>query len=155
MKPSGVLNYSYSHGPKYDAKTFYAPPDDEIEPEKETIYHVFKFDDAARKEVEVPLVIGKSYVMIGRDSDLCDLVLDGKSEDETVVSKRHAVLQFRKTNGSTEPKLYILDLDSTNGTFLNGSRIELPKRRYIELKDKDCLKFGDYASHIEFVVLKK
>ncbi|KAF6006404.1 hypothetical protein HII13_005079 [Brettanomyces bruxellensis] len=155
MKPSGILNYSHLQGPKYDAKTFYTPPEDEFEPENETGYHVFKFDDLTKDEVEVPLLIGKSYITIGRDSDLADLALNGKTDDESVVSKRHAVLQFRRSKDSGEIKLYILDLDSTNGTFLNESKTELPKQRYIELKDKDRLKFGDYNSHIEFVILKK
>jgi len=44
---------------------------------------------------------------------------------------------------------YIIDLGSTNGTFLNGVRIE--DSRYIELKEKDVLKFGN--STREFVLL--
>ncbi len=43
----------------------------------------------------------------------------------------------------------MLDLESANGTFLNGERIE--PRRYIELKEKDILKFG--LSTREYVLL--
>jgi len=44
---------------------------------------------------------------------------------------------------------YIVDLESTNGTYLNGSRIE--GRQYIELFEKDILKFG-YSTR-EWVLL--
>ena len=40
---------------------------------------------------------------------------------------------------------YIIDLGSSNGTFLNNSRIE--PQRYYELKEKDVIKFG-YRSTI-------
>ena len=35
---------------------------------------------------------------------------------------------------------YIIDLDSTNGTFINDAPLD--KRRYYELKEKDCIRFG-------------
>jgi smad nuclear-interacting protein 1 len=44
---------------------------------------------------------------------------------------------------------YIMDLGSTNGTFLNNDRIEA--RRYYELQPRDVLKFG--FSSREYVVL--
>ena len=42
-----------------------------------------------------------------------------------------------------------MDLDTTNGTFLNGQRIE--GARYYELIDKDILRFG--ASQRDFVLI--
>ncbi len=44
---------------------------------------------------------------------------------------------------------YVLDLESTNGTFLNGKRIE--PARYIELREKDVLRFGE--SSREYVLM--
>lgn len=44
---------------------------------------------------------------------------------------------------------YIMDLGSTNGTFLNKEKIE--PQRYYELFEKDTLGFGE--STREFVVL--
>jgi smad nuclear-interacting protein 1 len=35
---------------------------------------------------------------------------------------------------------YVIDLGSSNGTMLNGTRVE--PQRYYELKAQDCLKFG-------------
>jgi smad nuclear-interacting protein 1 len=42
-----------------------------------------------------------------------------------------------------------MDLESTNGTFLNGERIE--SQRYYELREQDVVKFG--LSTREFVLL--
>lgn len=71
-------------------------------------------------------------------------------------SKQHAVLQFRhvvKKDEWGEKKggvgLYVLDLDSANGTWLNGERVE--GRRYVEVRSKDVLRFG--GSEREYVVL--
>lgn len=36
---------------------------------------------------------------------------------------------------------YLMDLGSTNGTFLNGERME--PARYYELLDQDSVKFGN------------
>lgn len=44
---------------------------------------------------------------------------------------------------------YIIDLESANGTFLNGKKIE--SSRFYELKPKDVLKFGQ--SSREYVLL--
>jgi len=65
------------------------------------------------------------------------------------ISKQHAVIQFRLRNIESDDGLkttqkitpYIMDLKSTNHTYLNGEQIE--HSRYIELKEKDVLKFGD------------
>ena len=44
---------------------------------------------------------------------------------------------------------YIIDLGSSNGTYLNNTRIE--PQRYYELKEKDVVKFG-YSTR-EYVLL--
>ncbi|KAL8931239.1 MAG: hypothetical protein Q9216_007249, partial [Gyalolechia sp. 2 TL-2023] len=72
-------------------------------------------------------------------------------------SKQHAVLQFRfvvrKDDEWGEKRgrvgLYVLDLDSANGTWLNGERVE--GRRYVEVRHKDVLRWGN--SEREYVVL--
>lgn len=62
-------------------------------------------------------------------------------------SKQHAVVQFRyieKRNefgdkvGRVRP--YVIDLESANGTFVNEERI--PEAKYVEVRDKDVLRFG-------------
>ena len=44
---------------------------------------------------------------------------------------------------------YLMDLESTNGTYLNGERIE--GARYYELRHKDVLRFGE--STREYVIM--
>jgi hypothetical protein len=76
--------------------------------------------------------------------------------DHPSCSKQHAVIQFRlqaRDDGQggsiQEVKPYVLDLQSTNGTHLNGERIE--DQRYYELKMKDMIKFGN--STREYIVM--
>jgi pSer/pThr/pTyr-binding forkhead associated (FHA) protein len=59
-----------------------------------------------------PITIDKDVTIVGRQSDHCDIVLSRKS-----VSKIHCVIV--KTDGL----LFVRDLDSTNGTKVNGQRI--------------------------------
>jgi len=57
------------------------------------------------------------------------------------------VLQYRFVNNRVRP--YIIDLGSSNGTYLNNQRID--PQKYVELMEKDMLKFG-YSSR-EYVLL--
>ena len=71
-------------------------------------------------------------------------------------SKQHAVLQFRYTEKKNEwgekkgaVKPYIIDLESANGTKLNGEK--LPQSRYVGLVSGDVINFGD--SSREYVLM--
>lgn len=93
----------------------------------------------------------KSCWLVGRDAGVVDLLAEHPS-----ISKQHAVVQFRyteKTNSFGDKvgrvKPYLLDLESANGTMLNDGRI--PESRYLELRDKDVVQFGD--STREYVVM--
>ncbi|XP_035786219.1 FHA domain-containing protein DDL-like [Anopheles albimanus] len=95
----------------------------------------------------------QSCYLIGRDRKVCDLPIDHPS-----CSKQHAVLQYRlvpheRPDGTTSRTVrpYIIDLDSSNGTFVNYKKIE-PKR-YLELFEKDVLMFG--FSSREYVLLEE
>jgi pSer/pThr/pTyr-binding forkhead associated (FHA) protein len=59
-----------------------------------------------------PITIDKDVMVVGRQSEHCDIVLTRKS-----VSKIHCIIA--KTDGL----LFVRDLDSTNGTKVNGQRI--------------------------------
>lgn len=89
--------------------------------------------------------------MIGRDRAVADLPVDHPS-----CSKQHAVLQFRfvtKVDEFGEKKgsvrLYVMDLESANGTSLNGDEIE--GRRFVECREGDLLRFG--LSTREYVIM--
>lgn len=83
---------------------------------------------------------------MGKDRKVVDLPIDHPS-----CSRQHAVLQYRmiKRDGMNRVLPYIIDLGSSNGTFLNNKKIEAQK--YHELREKDVLKFG-YSSR-EYVLL--
>ncbi|RMZ70315.1 fha domain-containing snip1 [Pyrenophora seminiperda CCB06] len=112
---------------------------------------VFKGDDV----VDTIELWQRSCWLLGRAHEVADYVLEHPSS-----SGQHAVVQFRyitkviedefgvkSTRGKVKP--YIIDLESANGTELNGEDIE--PSRYFELRDKDVLKFA--GSEREYVVM--
>lgn len=93
----------------------------------------------------------RSCWLIGRELAVVDLPAEHPS-----ISKQHAVIQFRYTEKRNEfgdrigrVKPYLIDLESPNGTMLNGERV--PESRYLELRDKDVIKFG--SSTREYVLM--
>jgi pSer/pThr/pTyr-binding forkhead associated (FHA) protein len=93
----------------------------------------------------------QSAYLFGRDRLVADIPVDHPS-----CSKQHSVFQYRlveyeRKNGTTGRivKPYIIDLGSTNGTFVNNKQIEA--QRYFELREKDVIKFG--FSSREYVLL--
>lgn len=88
----------------------------------------------------------QSYFLFGRDRQVVDVPTDHLS-----CSKQHSVICFRQvviaedelglSEQRTIVKPYIIDLASTNGTFLNNKRID--DSRYYELKEFDAIKFGE------------
>lgn len=65
---------------------------------------------------------------------------------EEIVSKQHAVIQFREKDGCLVS--YIMDLDSSKGTLLNG--IVLLPARYIQIWSGDILEFSENTNETEY-----
>ncbi|KAK4463303.1 SMAD/FHA domain-containing protein [Cladorrhinum samala] len=93
----------------------------------------------------------RSCWLIGRESAVVDLPAEHPS-----ISKQHAVIQFRHTEKRNEfgdkigrVKPYLIDLESANGTMLNGDKV--PESRYLELRNKDMVQFG--SSTREYVLM--
>ena len=91
----------------------------------------------------------KEQVVIGRSDPVADfhpdLDLSPYGGQEGGVSRRHAVIvQDEKTKA-----LYIEDMNSTNGTRMNGFTLE-PRRRY-RLRDGDELELGRVQIILRFV----
>jgi len=101
---------------------------------------LFKGD--SKEETKILHVHRMEYYMFGKDPRVCDVPLLHPS-----VSKQHAVLQYRLRDQQVVP--YLLDLESTNGTFLNGNKLDAC--RYYELREGDALRFG--RSTREFILL--
>ncbi|KAI0404119.1 SMAD/FHA domain-containing protein [Xylaria palmicola] len=93
----------------------------------------------------------RSCWLVGRDVAVVDMAAEHPS-----VSKQHAVIQFRYIDKRNEygdkigkVKPYLIDLESANGTSLNSKKV--PQSRYLELRDKDMIQFGQ--STREYVLM--
>lgn len=56
--------------------------------------------------------------------------------NDPTISKNHAAINYI----SSENRFYLRDLNTVNGTYLNGARLEPNKRQL--LKHKDSIQFG-------------
>uniref|UniRef100_M1B5B6 Nuclear inhibitor of protein phosphatase-1 n=1 Tax=Solanum tuberosum TaxID=4113 RepID=M1B5B6_SOLTU len=123
-------------------------PPDARKPDIRWRLYVFKGGEVLNE----PLYVHRqSCYLFGRERRVADIPTDHPS-----CSKQHAVLQYRqvekdKPDGTSSKQVrpYVMDLGSTNGTFINENRIE--PERYYELLEKDTLKFGN--SSREYVLL--
>ena len=91
-------------------------------------------------EIRGNFVIGR-----GDEDQKIDLDLTQMGATNKGVSRRHAIIQIISN------LLYISDAGSTNGTFLNGTRIEFGNVMPVE--DGDVLSFG--SLHLKIILIKK
>ncbi|XP_011192542.1 smad nuclear interacting protein 1 [Zeugodacus cucurbitae] len=125
----------------------YAEPPEARKPKRRWRLYPFKGETA----LPTLHIHRQSCFLVGRDRKVADLAVDHPS-----CSKQHAALQYRlvpfeRDDGSQgkRVRLYLIDLESANGTFLNNKKIE--PRKYYELIEKDVVKFG--FSTREYVLL--
>lgn len=98
------------------------------------IYPTLVFESTNRKNRR-NWIMKINALYIGREHD-CDIVIPSKE-----ISRRHAQIVRRGE------RYQIIDLDSTNGTWMNGEKLEINKP--IVLKHGDKLNFA-HILHIEF-----
>lgn len=67
---------------------------------------------------------------------------------EESVEDQHAVIQHR-INKRGIATIYLIDLDTKEGTYINDERVE--PRRYYELMEKDSIRFGKCKD--EFILM--
>ncbi len=108
--------------------------------------YVFKGSEV----LDTILLHERSCWLVGREAAVVDYLVEHPS-----TSKQHAVIQFRHIEKRNEygdkkgkVKPYLIDLESANGTKVNGDAI--PRGRYVELRDADVVTFGE--STREYVV---
>jgi len=122
---------------------FREPPEARA-PNTQWRFYLFKGKDL----VDTLHISKQSAYLMGRNTEIADIPMAHPS-----LSSQHAVLQYRalptKDGSRLSCQPYIMDLESTNGTFLNGVRID--SARYYQLKKGDVLKFG--ASTREYVLM--
>ena len=149
FEPSGILQrdleFEYNKSMNNKILINYNPPSDSIIPTD--IWFFFKFTENKKEPEETYKLINKEFFLIGKDPRICDIRIKQKN-----ISRQHAVIQFRKIKKESEWEIlpYLIDLNSTNGTYLNGEKID--NKKYYELRDKDELNFGD--KKIDFVLMK-
>jgi smad nuclear-interacting protein 1 len=139
---------------------FSEPPEARVPNTRWRLY-VFRKKDASTKADDDGLIdtyhlSKQSSYLFGRERKVADVPIDHPS-----LSKQHAVLQYRAlpSSGGEERGIgkpakllcrpYLMDLESTNGTFVNGIRLD--PARYYELRRGDVITFG--ASTREYVLL--
>ncbi|PKA62214.1 FHA domain-containing protein DDL [Apostasia shenzhenica] len=118
----------------------FTEPSDACKPDIRWRLYVFKGGEVLNE----PLYVHRqSCYLFGRERRVADIPTDHPS-----CSKQHSVLQYRcvekeQPDGlmSKQVRPYLMDLGSTNGTFINDNRIE--PQRYYELFEKDTIKFGN------------
>ncbi|KAF8448405.1 SMAD/FHA domain-containing protein [Terfezia claveryi] len=120
----------------------YTEPVDSRMPPAHTRWRLFTFKDG--EIVGTPLDLNTQPTwLFGRDRLVADIPVDHPS-----CSKQHAVIQFRNVvkknefgdkEGGVRP--YVVDLESANGTFLN--KVKLEERRFMEMRERDMLVFGE------------
>jgi pSer/pThr/pTyr-binding forkhead associated (FHA) protein len=118
-------------------------------------YHTIKCGTATLgRQAEIELCIETPYsepiytklthrIIIGRaDENACDVDINVASYDaaQKGVSRRHAALEL------VNKILVVSDLNSTNGTFINGQRIPRGNRRVV--RDGDELLLGDLLIYV-------
>ncbi|KAL2935253.1 FHA domain-containing protein DDL [Bienertia sinuspersici] len=126
----------------------FTEPPDARKPNIRWRLYVFKGGEV----LDEPLYVHRqSCYLFGRERRVADIPTDHPS-----CSKQHAVLQYRqvekeKPDGmmSKQVRPYLMDLGSTNKTFVNENPIE--PQRYYELFEGDTIKFGN--SSREYVLL--
>ena len=149
FEPSGILQkdleMEYNKIMNNKILVNYNPPSDSIIPTD--IWFFFKFTGDKKEPEETYKLINKEFFLIGKDPRICDIRIKQQN-----ISRQHAVIQFRKIKKDYNWDIlpYLIDLNSTNGTYLNGDKID--NKKYYELRDKDELNFGD--KKIDFVLMK-
>lgn len=126
----------------------YASPEEARKPKLKWRLFPFKGD----KSLEAFDIFEKPVYLLGRNRLVVDIPLDHIS-----CSGQHAVIVHRQIEKKDKEtglksfviKPFIIDLGSTNGTFLND--IKLDDSRYYELIEKDSIKFG--TSSREYIII--
>lgn len=117
---------------------------------RNTQYRLVSFAPGSNDQVESIRLDQLTWYLIGTDTRVAKIPLTGEAEEQ------HAVIQYRlkvttDKYGDVHRRInpYIIDLDTKRGTKLNGDTI--PSLRYIELRNKDMLQFGNVSLEYVFI----
>ncbi|KAL9081571.1 MAG: hypothetical protein Q9159_007249 [Coniocarpon cinnabarinum] len=156
-KPTGILaaesnKVTVGSGSKaHDIVLKYHEPPEARKPPASEPWVIYVFKGDSKDPIHTVPLHSRTCWLLGRETAVADVPLEHPS-----CSKQHAVFQFRhttKTNeyGDRKSKvgLYLLDLDSSNGTFVNDEKVT--PSTYVQCLSGDIVKFAD--SEREYVVM--
>ena len=128
---------------------YHEPPEARLPPASND-WRMYEFK--GKETISTTELSKRSCWLIGREEAVVDFPVGHPS-----CSSQHAVLQFRFVEKKNEygervgkVKLYVLDLESSNGTSLNGERIE--ERRFVEVRHGDVVRFGESTREYVFLL---
>lgn len=108
-----------------------------------TVGEALRHPRLVRKQLEVPLVMrGNDPLLVGRDEGVANLVIK-----DDFISRTHAAIV------QEDGQYFLQDLNSKNGTYLNGERLEPGEKSAQPLQDGDCIGFN--IVEFQFVVPKE
>ncbi|SMQ55441.1 unnamed protein product [Zymoseptoria tritici ST99CH_3D7] len=149
FKPTGLLAKEANTVAGTTTVLKYNEPPEARKPSSKEQWRMYIFK--GKDLIDTVYLYQRSVWLMGRDQRVTDLPIEHPS-----VSKQHAVIQFRYVTSTNEygdrtskVKPYLIDLESTKGTKLNGEKVEAS--RYVELRDQDVIGFGD--SEREYVMM--
>eukprot|EP00943_MAST-04B_sp_MAST-4B-sp1_P002262 g2262.t1 len=151
------LGRKYGKGKSKKLRKYSSLPHDSALPKEKWRLYIFEKE----KKGDTVNIFNRQYYLLGRKKKIANIRLQHISS-----SNEHAVIQFRlvqvrkkAVDGVLDIKHgmekytvrpYLMDLQSTNGTYVNGNRIQ--HSRYYELMDSDVITFG--VSDKEYVIMK-
>ena len=148
FRPSGKLA-AEANRTSGGAVLKYHEPADAVVPPGPLAWRAYVYKHS--REVDVVSLGGQSAYLVGRDRAIADVPVDHPS-----ASKQHAVIQYRRRelrahDGRPIARIrpYIIDLESANGTVLNGSR--LPPAQLVQIQSGDMVKIGYSTREYVFI----
>ena len=116
--PSAARQAAYAQNPSAARQAAYAQGDsftaDRVPEERTRLLHKARPVLVSLQKEQCPdIYLDQDHLILGKSRSLCDILLPGDT-----VSRKHARIE-RRTDG-----YYVTDLFSTNGTFLDGHRLE-------------------------------
>jgi hypothetical protein len=131
-----------------EVETAYAGPEAEIE---EVSAAIVLYSLSSHRQFALHPQLNKTGLRLGRSSvsSPVEVDLNEVGAADLGVSRTHALLQYDDENEG----IYITDLSSTNGTFVNGFR--LPANARTRLRDGDELQLGHLKLGVRFNEVSK
>lgn len=89
---------------------------------------------------KIKKVDSRHLLFMGKTISLVSKITLGRDERNSVMIDDKMVSRFHAEVQKIKDDYYIKDLNSSNGTFVNGERV--PEGKYVKLRDGDIIRVG-------------